>query len=194
MTKQNDKNHEEVKKKGGAVKFNCAHFKDRRPGFTGNSDGVSLVALLVGLAILGILAMSLAEIFKNQFKANKQLDLKVARMAVLRHLNYKLHEYCPPPPSPLPWVPATCSPETYIKIPALSGPPLIRMYIPATPLNSQPLGELLLRAKCRQGGDPSSSKTLVVEAIDAKGLAANNPDAKWFDISPNIPLACQINR
>jgi type II secretory pathway pseudopilin PulG len=68
------------------VKFTCAHFKDRRPGFTGNSDGMSLVALLVGLAIFGILAMSLAELFKTQFKANKQLDLKVARMAVLRHL------------------------------------------------------------------------------------------------------------
>lgn len=192
MTKQNAKTPDEVN--AGPMKFNCACWKVHRPGFTGSSDGMSLAAVLVGLAVLGILAMSLAEVFKTQFKANKQLDLKVARMAVLRHLNYKLHEYCPPPPSPLPWIPTTCSPETYIEIPTLSGSPLIRMYNPANPLNSQPLGELLLRAKCRQGSDPSSSKTLIVEAIDAKGLAAKNPDAKWFDISPKIPLACQINR
>jgi hypothetical protein len=159
------------------------------------NSGMSLVAVLVGVAILGILAMTLSEVFKTQFRANKELDLKVARMAVLRHLSYKLHEYCPPPPAPLGWVPTgSCTAEQYVEIPT-SNPaaPVIKMYDPANPSASQPLGELLLRAKCRQV-DAASPKELVVEAIEARGLAAGNPQAKWFDISPKIPLACQINR
>jgi hypothetical protein len=157
----------------------------------GSDSGMSLVAVLVGVAILGIVAMVLSEVFKTQFRANKELDLKVARMAVLRHLNYKLHEYCPPQPAHLAWVPTgSCTVEQYVALPT-SNPaaPVIKMYDPANPAASQPLGELLLRAKCKQV-DASSPKTLVVEAIEARGLAAG----KWFDISPKIPLACQINR
>jgi type II secretory pathway pseudopilin PulG len=160
---------------------------------TGTDSGMSLVAVLVGVAILGVVAMGLSEVFKTQFRANKELDLKVARMAVLRHLNYKLHEYCPPPPSSLGWVPASCTPEVYLEIPSSGPAPLIKSYNPTSPSTAQPLGELLLRAKCMQVG-ASSPKILVVEAIEAKGLATGNPHTKWFNISPKIPLACQINR
>jgi type II secretory pathway pseudopilin PulG len=166
--------------------------------FPENSQlGMSLVAILVATGILGIVAVSMSRMFATQADSQKKLEMSVASMAVVRNLNMRLMEYCPPTttaaPVALPWtVPPTCAAPpggTYVEIKSTSGAILIKMFDPAAPLTAQQMGDLLVRAKCIA----NPHKILKVEAVDAKWLT-NNKDTPWFNISPKIPLACDIDR
>lgn len=170
-----------------------------------SQSGMSLIAVMIAVGILGIAAYVLAEVFKNQFIAQKKLDLKVARLAVVRNLNARITDYCPPrtdPTLPDPLrivVPATCPDPTYLEIPGAPGQAVIvSRFDPANPLGAQRMGGLALRAKCCVGRPecPGAGKTLKVEAVDALKLERAPEEAarEWFDVSPSIPLSCNINR
>lgn len=163
------------------------HYKDHL------QCGMSLVAVMVGVAILGILGVVLSEVFKNQFTAQKDLDLKVARMAVIRNINARIQEYCPPA-GPLPWVPATCGARTYLRIPnGVAGQPdIISLFDPANELAAHKMGNILVRAFCITNAN--SRRELKIEAVSEKDLANRVPNTEWKDISPRIPLACNIHR
>ncbi len=177
------------------------HFKGlRSPGDT--QLGMGLVAILVAVGILGIVAVALSRMFATQAYSQKKLEMAVASMVVVRNLNMRLMEYCPPtsPSAPvaLPWtVPATCANAptgTYVEIKTSSGAVLIKMFNPAAPLTAQQMGDLLVRAKCVVYPTKTPPhKTLKIEAVDAKWLAGK-ASTPWFDISPQIPLPCDIDR
>ena len=155
--------------------------------------GMSLVAVMVAVAILGILGSVLSQVFSNQFRAQKQLDLQVARMAIIRNLNARIQEYCPnpDPARAWTWIPASCDPPQYLEIPSAAGPVIVSKFDPGAPLNAQLMGEMRIRAKCIK---VNGAKQLKVEAVDARKLAAEPTiDSNWKDISPQIPLACNIN-
>jgi type II secretory pathway pseudopilin PulG len=155
--------------------------------------GMSLVAVMVAVAILGILGFVLSEVFSNQFNAQKQLDLQVARMAIIRNLNARIQEYCPnpDPARAWTWIPASCDPPQYLEIPSAAGPVIVSKFDPSAPLNAQLMGEMRIRAKCIK---VNGAKQLKVEAVDAKKLAAEpSIDRNWKDISPQIALNCDIN-
>lgn len=164
------------------------------------NQGMSLVAVMVGVAILGILAVVLSEVFKSQFSAQKDLDLKVARMAVIRNVNARIQEYCPTtnpdgtPFGPLAWVPATCGARTYLRIPSrVAGQPdIISLFDPANELAAHRMGNILVRAFCVTNA--ASQRELKIEAVSERDLANRVPNTGWRDISPRIPLACNIHR
>lgn len=177
------------------------------------NQGMSLVAVMVGVAILGILAVVLSEVFKSQFSAQKDLDLKVARMAVIRNVNARIQEYCPPG-GPLPWVPAVCGARTYLSIPRVrrnpdssagqpefiidtNQPAIIGLFDPNNELNAHRMGNILVRAFCDTNA--AGQRELKIEAVSERDLANRVPNTGWRDISlrsndARIPLACNIHR
>lgn len=155
--------------------------------------GFGLVGVIVAMSIVGIMSYVLSEMFKNQAIAQKNLDLKVARMAVTRNLNALQDDYCPAAPLRLRIVvPARCPDPTYVEIPGAPGQAVIvSQFDPTNPTNAQRMGGLYVRAKCQES---PSGKKLKVEAVDVKRLQ-NIPDkAVWADVSPQADLLCDINR
>lgn len=167
-----------------------SNVKQQKPKAQHVEAGFSLAALLVAVAIMGILGYVMSSIFANQAKAQKKLDLQVARLAIVRNLNARIRDYCPQGQPTSIAVPASCTPDAYLAIPSATGGAIISLYDPANPLNAQKMNGMRVRAKCKI---VDGLKTLKVEAVDEKKLEVepNNED-NWKDVSPNIPLPCNI--
>lgn len=150
--------------------------------FSPGESGMSLVAVIVLIAIVTILGFVTSQQFKNEFRAQETLDVRVTELAIFDYVRRimdcdKTKSYYP-----------SCPASGFVRIDskAVGIPVAIKDFSLVALSDATVIGSYYVRARCSNPKNPADKNIF----LEASPIKLKNPI--WSNVNPNVSLGCVL--
>jgi hypothetical protein len=144
--------------------------------------GMSLVAVVILIAIVTTIGFVTSQQFKNEFRAQETLDVRVTELAIFDYVKRIMD--CDKTKSYY----TSCPASGYLRIDskALGIPVAVKDFSLVALSDVTVIGSYYVRARCSNPKNPTDKNIF----LEASPIKLTNP--AWSNVNPNIALGCVL--